>query len=666
MNRLLIILYTLHYTYCFGPGLFKLSSNSYDEWNPSLSVPASSSASIASSSSISSSAVPAALPYSGDTNSYAYWNCHTIPPNMTLCKSVGYSRMVLPNFLQHESLREAIQQANVWIALVNTDCHPDIQRFLCSLYAPVCLKSHQEAKIPPCWELCDQVRNACLPRMKLFGFDWPDIVRCQQFPRLAESMCIPPQEKSTAVTCVPCEQAITLENIASSYCMADVVLKASIKDMVLQPNQASIILNLTPRTLALKLIRNDGTQLSSIDQYRRKRNSRRRRYNNNNNNNNNNDDNGDDNINNNRYYHHHMRVARDLKIPAHRRSSNQDRYQSKYLMKSKSINSMNEESEWRQQQQQQDGSKSREKRRRRPRNSRLHDLDGITELILGCSSCNPLLPYTSGRMAHSLPNQKWLVMGRRIQDSATKKYTNQLQVTFLGLWNRESAEFRQSLNAIRKEPVAHLCNKNQASLSVAVQPQAIQYNHPGRTLKILRSAPSELSDSPNYENADSRMNSHDNNNNNNLYRPAKSNKKHSTSSLSNYDARSNSQGNVNSPYHRQPKTLITQSPYDDDSNNDIDEDNDSFHKPVRPTYQNTSYRTNLERNTHVKTSNDAQNTYLKEIHQLQRQNSRKVKRRERKRKRKVEQGKRVNEPASQNQYGVNSYSHQLPINPYAD
>ncbi|VDP65052.1 unnamed protein product [Schistosoma mattheei] len=173
-NYILFILYLIPYIYCIGRGFFKLSSNSYNEWNPSTQL---------SSSSIGSSI---SLPYSSDTNSYAYWNCHTIPPNMTLCKSVGYSRMVLPNFLHHESLREAIQQANVWIALVNTDCHPDIQRFLCSLYAPVCLKSHQEAKIPPCWELCNQVRNACLPRMKLFGFDWPDIVHCQQFPRLAE------------------------------------------------------------------------------------------------------------------------------------------------------------------------------------------------------------------------------------------------------------------------------------------------------------------------------------------------------------------------------------------------------------------------------------------------------------------------------------------------
>lgn len=176
INLFLVFIFHQHPIECIGPGLSKLSHYS------TSSLPGSNSGS---------------QHYSTDVaNSYAYWNCHTIPPNMTLCKGVGYSRMVLPNFLQHESIREAIQQANVWVSLVNTDCHPDIQRFLCALYAPVCLKSHQEAKIPPCWEMCTDVRNACLPRMRLFGFDWPDIVKCEQFPRLAESMCIPSEQNT--------------------------------------------------------------------------------------------------------------------------------------------------------------------------------------------------------------------------------------------------------------------------------------------------------------------------------------------------------------------------------------------------------------------------------------------------------------------------------------
>ncbi|CAH8511004.1 unnamed protein product [Schistosoma mattheei] len=587
-NYILFILYLIPYIYCIGRGFFKLSSNSYNEWNPSTQL---------SSSSIGSSI---SLPYSSDTNSYAYWNCHTIPPNMTLCKSVGYSRMVLPNFLHHESLREAIQQANVWIALVNTDCHPDIQRFLCSLYAPVCLKSHQEAKIPPCWELCNQVRNACLPRMKLFGFDWPDIVHCQQFPRLAESMCIPPQEKSTAVTCVPCEQAITLENIASSYCMADVVLKASVKDMILQPNQASIILNLTPRTLALKLIRNDGTQLSNIDQYRRKRNSRRtKRRRRRRRNHLNNHDNELDPI-------YQLRTRRELKV------SKQNQYKSKLINVNEGVHHHHHHHHQRIE------SKTKIKRHRQPRNSQLHDLDGINELILSCSSCNPLLPFINGHFTSSLSNQKWLIMGRRIQDSNTKKYTNQLQVTFLGLWNRESIEFRQSLNAIRKESASHLCNKNQASLSNLVQPQTIQnhHQHLGRPLKILRSAPSELSDSPNY---------------NEFNKP-----------LSNLNLKTklNNHHNYNYPSHLSTNQNTT--------NNDF------------------SSHLNLE-------INNAQTTYLNEIHQLQRQQQRpqqqrphKSRFRERRKKWKSSTNKVLLKSNSQNQYDTNLYRYQSPINPYSD
>ncbi|KER20719.1 hypothetical protein T265_10795 [Opisthorchis viverrini] len=309
--------------------------------------------------------------YSNEPNSYAYWNCHTIPPNMTLCKSVGYSRMVLPNFLQHESIREVIQQANVWVALVNTDCHPDIQRFLCSLYAPVCLKSHQEAKIPPCWELCDQVRNACLPRMRLFGFDWPEIVQCKQFPRLAESMCIPPQE-TTAVKCAPCEQAITLENIASSYCMADVVLKASFKDVELQSNRASLKLTPNSRTRALKLHRKDGTIATSFDFQRLKKRNR-------------------------------MRRLRSAKSRIYRHAATNEANSETFASLPSMFSHIPHGKHWIVRSHRSVGrspsnamyiqtlSRKRDtSRKRRTRNSQLNDMDGITELLLGCSTCSSL------------------------------------------------------------------------------------------------------------------------------------------------------------------------------------------------------------------------------------------------------------------------------------
>ncbi|VDP51402.1 unnamed protein product, partial [Schistosoma mattheei] len=263
-------------------------------------------------------------------------------------------------------------------------------------------------------------------------------------------------------------------------------------------------------------------------------------------------------------------------------------------------------------------SKTKIKRHRQPRNSQLHDLDGINELILSCSSCNPLLPFINGHFTSSLSNQKWLIMGRRIQDSNTKKYTNQLQVTFLGLWNRESIEFRQSLNAIRKESASHLCNKNQASLSNLVQPQTIQnhHQHLGRPLKILRSAPSELSDSPNY---------------NEFNKP-----------LSNLNLKTklNNHHNYNYPSHLSTNQNTT--------NNDF------------------SSHLNLE-------INNAQTTYLNEIHQLQRQQQRpqqqrphKSRFRERRKKWKSSTNKVLLKSNSQNQYDTNLYRYQSPINPYSD
>ncbi|CAH8478296.1 unnamed protein product [Dicrocoelium dendriticum] len=423
----------------------------------------------------------APLSFGSDGNAYAYWNCHLIPPNMTLCKSVGYSRMVLPNFLQHESIREVIQQANVWVALVNTNCHADIQRFLCSLYAPVCLKSHQEAKIPPCWELCDQVRTACLPRMRLFGFDWPEIVQCSKFPKLAESMCIPPQEVST-VQCAPCEQAITLENIASSYCMADVVLRASLRDVTLNSNGASLKLLPSSRTQAFKLLRRDGTISTSFDPKHWENQNRQRKVRHR--------------LLRSRMYRHiepnraedTMKPASSVKYPVPQMENWLTRARRSKSSGSTSWVGPSDRSR-------SNGlGKRNAKRRRRVRNSHLSDIDGITELQLSCSACSGLSQFNTASEYSGMNSNRWLIMGRRIPDAKTKTFTNQVQVTFLALWDRDSQEFRKALHTIRTQPIAQLCPKNSAlALDLAELGDAVST----RNLKILRSAPSELSDAPN-------------------------------------------------------------------------------------------------------------------------------------------------------------------------
>jgi secreted frizzled-related protein 5 len=85
---------------------------------------------------------------------------------MTLCHNIGYTKMRLPNLLEHDSMQEASQQAASWVPLLNVKCHADSQLFLCSLFAPVCL----ERPIYPCRSLCQEPNFMKLRfGRKLFG-----------------------------------------------------------------------------------------------------------------------------------------------------------------------------------------------------------------------------------------------------------------------------------------------------------------------------------------------------------------------------------------------------------------------------------------------------------------------------------------------------------------
>lgn len=104
--------------------------------------------------------------------------CKPIPSTLSLCHGVGYREMRLPNLLGHDSLKEAQQQSAAWLPLVSKLCHRDTKKFLCSLFAPVCLP---EGAVRPCRGLCEAVRDGCLPVMSAFGFPWPKMFNCTQF-----------------------------------------------------------------------------------------------------------------------------------------------------------------------------------------------------------------------------------------------------------------------------------------------------------------------------------------------------------------------------------------------------------------------------------------------------------------------------------------------------
>ncbi|XP_048838173.1 secreted frizzled-related protein 2-like isoform X2 [Brienomyrus brachyistius] len=115
--------------------------------------------------------------------------CKPIPNTLSLCHDVGYKDMRLPNLLGHDTMKEVQQQSGSWAPLVSKKCHPDTKKFLCSLFAPVCLPGLTEP-VWPCRSLCEDVRNGCLPVMSAFGFPWPDMFHCNLFPNNTD-LCIP-------------------------------------------------------------------------------------------------------------------------------------------------------------------------------------------------------------------------------------------------------------------------------------------------------------------------------------------------------------------------------------------------------------------------------------------------------------------------------------------
>lgn len=129
------------------------------------------------------------FPFGEPDFSYKRSNCKPIPAPMLLCRGIEYQNMRLPNLLGHETVQEVLEQASTWIPLVQKQCHPDTRKFLCSLFAPVCIDDLDEI-IQPCHSLCEEVKESCAPVMSAFGFPWPDMLDCSRFPK-DNDLCIP-------------------------------------------------------------------------------------------------------------------------------------------------------------------------------------------------------------------------------------------------------------------------------------------------------------------------------------------------------------------------------------------------------------------------------------------------------------------------------------------
>ncbi|XP_078383094.1 uncharacterized protein LOC144665681 isoform X2 [Oculina patagonica] len=146
----------------------------------------------------------------GDTIMPQNGKCQVI--SIPLCKNVPYNMTVFPNFFRHMTQQEASLEVHQFSPLVKVNCSQDLAFFLCSLYAPLC--SALDRPPLPCRALCLRVRRGCLPLLLKFGFQWPDSMKCDRFPKGGEDeVCIdtpnpvevttPPPLPTKAGTCEP-------------------------------------------------------------------------------------------------------------------------------------------------------------------------------------------------------------------------------------------------------------------------------------------------------------------------------------------------------------------------------------------------------------------------------------------------------------------------------
>ncbi|XP_074836759.1 secreted frizzled-related protein 2-like [Carettochelys insculpta] len=197
----------------------------------------------------------APFPYQPARPSAQRSSCKPIPSSMSLCHGVGYRELRLPNLLGHESMKEALQQAASWVPLLTKQCHGDTKKFLCSLFAPVCI-SEMEEPVYPCRALCEAVRDGCTPVMAAFGFPWPEMFNCSRFPQ-GNELCVPPagpddrllppKEEAVCAACI--SQGHSEKEFLENFCSQDFALKMSIRALAGAAGDLQVTPELKGRTL---------------------------------------------------------------------------------------------------------------------------------------------------------------------------------------------------------------------------------------------------------------------------------------------------------------------------------------------------------------------------------------------------------------------------------
>ncbi|XP_068605585.1 frizzled-2 [Brachionichthys hirsutus] len=120
------------------------------------------------------------------------------PISIPLCTDIAYNQTIMPNLVGHYNQEDAGLEVHQFYPLVKVQCSPELKFFLCSMYAPVC--TVLEKAIPPCRSICERAKQGCEALMNKFGFQWPDRLRCENFPVLGDGQICVGQNHSRPAT----------------------------------------------------------------------------------------------------------------------------------------------------------------------------------------------------------------------------------------------------------------------------------------------------------------------------------------------------------------------------------------------------------------------------------------------------------------------------------
>ncbi|XP_026182020.1 frizzled-2 [Mastacembelus armatus] len=123
------------------------------------------------------------------------------PISIPLCTDIAYNQTIMPNLVGHYNQEDAGLEVHQFYPLVKVQCSPELKFFLCSMYAPVC--TVLEKAIPPCRSICERAKQGCEALMNKFGFQWPERLRCENFPVQGDGQICVGQNDSSTVTVPP-------------------------------------------------------------------------------------------------------------------------------------------------------------------------------------------------------------------------------------------------------------------------------------------------------------------------------------------------------------------------------------------------------------------------------------------------------------------------------